>query len=105
MLSHITNPNTEMELKEYLKAKGFEHLLSEPFMNPRNSGSSQTFEELFEGYIKANEPKIFDDACAPLMKWLCENHHPHITCIVTGTSSELLEGLISNPNIYDYLVD
>ena len=41
----------------------------------------------------------------PLIKYLCENHHPRVTAIVTGTSIELLEGLMSIPKIYDYLVD
>lgn len=44
-------------------------------------------------------------AAEPLIKYLCENHHPHVTAIVTGTSIELLEGLMSIPKIYDYLVD
>lgn len=44
-------------------------------------------------------------AAEPLIKYLCENHHPHITAIVTGTSIDLLEGLMSMPNILDYVVD
>jgi hypothetical protein len=94
-----------MTLHDYLKKKGFEKLLDAPFMNPSHAGSSQTYEELFEGYLEAQEPKTFDEAARPLMKWLCENHHPHITAIVTGTSNELLEGLESNPDVFDYIVD
>lgn len=44
-------------------------------------------------------------AAEPLIKYLCENHHPHVTAIVTGTSVELLEGLMSIPKIFDYVVD
>lgn len=34
----------------------------------------------------------FEEAARPLMKYLCENHHPHVTVIVTGNTCELLEG-------------
>jgi len=44
-------------------------------------------------------------AAKPLIKYLCENHHPHVTVIVTGTSVELLEGLMSIPKVFDYVVD
>lgn len=44
-------------------------------------------------------------AADPLIKYLAENHHPHVTAIVTGTSIEVLEGIISIPRIFDYLVD
>lgn len=37
----------------------------------------------------------FEQAVKPLMKWLCENTHPHTTVIVTGTSAELVEGIES----------
>jgi hypothetical protein len=30
----------------------------------------------------------------PLMSWLAENHHPHMTVIVTGESAELVEGVM-----------
>lgn len=46
--------------------------------------------------IKGSENKTFKDAVEPLMKWLCENKHPHTTVIVTGTCSELVEGLESH---------
>jgi len=35
----------------------------------------------------------FESAAKPLIKWLCDNMHPHATVIVTPTSAELLEGL------------
>lgn len=47
----------------------------------------------------------FEEASRPLIKWLCENEHPHVTAIITPTSCELLEGKCSNPKIYDYVVD
>jgi len=44
-------------------------------------------------------------AAEPLLKYLCENHHPHVTCIVTGTSIKLLKGICSAPKIYDFVKD
>ncbi|WP_162837201.1 hypothetical protein [Serratia marcescens] len=39
----------------------------------------------------------FEEAAKPLIKWLAENVHPHHTVIVTSTSAELLEGVVSFP--------
>jgi hypothetical protein len=33
------------------------------------------------------------EAAKPLMKYLCENYHPHVTVIVNGTSAQLVEEL------------
>lgn len=44
-------------------------------------------------------------AAEPLIKLLCRKHHPHVTVIVTGTSIELMEGIMTIPKIYDYLTD
>ena len=38
------------------------------------------------------EPNDFESACRPLMKYLCENHHPHMQVIVEGNYAVLLEG-------------
>jgi hypothetical protein len=38
------------------------------------------------------EKQKFEDAVKPLMKWLCENTHPHTTVIVRGNVAELVEG-------------
>ncbi len=37
------------------------------------------------------------EAASPLIEYLCENHNPHVTVIVTSTSVELLGGMISIP--------
>jgi predicted ATP-binding protein involved in virulence len=57
--------------------------------------------------VKTPEQRIaeFKEAAMPLIKYLCENHHPHVTAIVTGTSIELTEGIMSIPGIIDFLVD
>ncbi len=41
----------------------------------------------------------------PLIKYLNEHYHPHVTVIVTPTSVELLEILISVPKIHDFIKD
>lgn len=51
---------------------------------------------------KLNE---LQNAAEPLIKYLCENHNPHVTAIVTSTSVELVEGLMNIPNIYKYVKD
>lgn len=43
------------------------------------------------------------EAALPLIKYLSENHHPHVKAIVTNTSVELVEGLMRIPKIYDFL--
>jgi hypothetical protein len=35
----------------------------------------------------------FEETAKPLIKWLNENGHPHMTIIVTTTHAELLEGV------------
>lgn len=51
-----------------------------------------------------DQKQEFRDVAEPLVKWLCENGHPHMTIIVTQTHAELLEGEM---NFYteDHLVD
>ena len=55
--------------------------------------------------MSEQQKKEMEDAARPLIKYLAENHHPHVTAIVTSTSIELLEGLMNSPNITDYLAD
>ena len=46
--------------------------------------------------ILTNEQKEnFEKAVKPLMKYLAENHHPHVTAIVEGGRAEILEGSAS----------
>jgi hypothetical protein len=37
--------------------------------------------------------KQFEEASKPLVKFLCENFHPHVYVIVNPTGAELVEGL------------
>lgn len=46
----------------------------------------------------------FESVAKPLMKWLCENKHPHTTAIVTGNVAELVEG-VENIKTDEFIVD
>lgn len=52
-----------------------------------------------------NKEESFKQAAMPLIKWLCENVHPHHSVIVTATNAELLVGEISTGAVTEYLVD
>ncbi len=39
--------------------------------------------------------EAYEKAVRPLMEYLGENHHPHVTVIVTSTIAELVEGIRS----------
>lgn len=66
------------------------------------------------GFVKAKEIEIlesrhnevttFEQAVKPLMKWLCENTHPHTMAIVDGTLAQLVEG-VENVKTEEFLVD
>ena len=47
----------------------------------------------------------FEAAARPLIQYLCENHDPHVSVIVTATQAELLTGLMTTKKIEDYLID
>ena len=47
----------------------------------------------------------FEAVVRPVLKYLCENYHPHVTLIITPTRAELLEILDSTSEILDYIVD
>jgi hypothetical protein len=43
--------------------------------------------------LNPEKQATFDKAAEPLIKWLNDNCHPHVTVIVTSDSAELLEGV------------
>lgn len=51
------------------------------------------------------QQESFRQAAMPLIKWLCENVHPHHTIIVTPTNAELLEGSCTTGKVTEYLRD
>ena len=46
----------------------------------------------------------FKEACKPLVKWLNDNCHPHVTAIVEPNQAEILEGK-SVVKIEEYIKD
>lgn len=57
--------------------------------------------------IQENDKKLAElkEAASPLIKYLCENYHPHVTAIVTPTSIEVMEGVQAVSNITEFIVD
>jgi 2'-5' RNA ligase len=53
---------------------------------------------------ESRDENAFLEACKPLMKYLCENYHPHVTVIIDGTRAELVEGL-KTAKCEDYIRD
>jgi len=47
----------------------------------------------------------FEALTVPLLKFLCENFHPHVSVVVTPTTAELLEGCFSVGEVLDYVRD
>ena len=46
----------------------------------------------------------FEKVARPLIKWLNDNRHPHVTAIITSTSAEIMERIAAFP-ITDYIKD
>lgn len=66
---------------------------------------SSVEEETRELIVKVKmENNALLEAAKPLIKYLAENHHPHIKAIVTSTEVEILEGLAIN-GTEEFLVD
>ncbi len=51
------------------------------------------------------EVKDFEELVRPVIQYLCENFHPHVTVIITPTYAELLEGKMGTGKITDYICD
>lgn len=47
----------------------------------------------------------FEELVRPILKYLCENYHPHVTVIITPTTAELVEGKMSIGQVLDYVQD
>ena len=57
--------------------------------------------------MQENDRKLAElkEAAGPLIKYLCENYHPHVTAIVTPTSVEVMEGVQAASDITEFTVD
>ena len=53
----------------------------------------ESFDDLADELLKQIEPKSFEEAVKPLMKWMAENHNPHTLTIVRSDIVEVLEGV------------
>jgi hypothetical protein len=53
--------------------------------------------------MDAKQTESFKAAALPLIKWLCENVHPHHVAIVTPTDAELLESHCVTGQILDFV--
>lgn len=77
--------------------------------NMKNNGIFKTFFGLkdMKKFVQESnrKSKKLRKAATPLLKLLNTEYHPHVTVIITATSIELVEGVISIPNIHDYIVD
>ena len=66
-------------------------------------------EHLEKTQIKVHGEKLdknkFEELTRPILKYLCENYHPHVTVIITPTSAELLEGLKTIGYVDDFIRD
>ena len=45
--------------------------------------------------LSEEQKERFELRSRDLMKWLCDNCHPHTTIIITSTTAELVEGIIA----------
>ena len=48
--------------------------------------------------------EAFEKAARPLIQYLAENHHPHVTAIIHSTGGQLLEGM-NGIKVMDYIKD
>ena len=49
---------------------------------------------MLESECRDERQKSFEVAVEPVIKWLCDNAHPHTKIIIDCTSAELVEGLM-----------
>jgi len=49
--------------------------------------------------------KEFEEKVRPVIEWLNDNCHPHVTVLIDCTNAQLMEGLCSTGEIFDYLKD
>ena len=55
--------------------------------------------------MNKEQTESFNEAARPLIRWLCENVHPHHSAIVTPIGAELMEVRVATGQILDYVKD
>jgi hypothetical protein len=63
------------------------------------------FSKETENDKRMKEHEKLKKAATPLLKYLNNNWHPHVTAIVTPTSIEVMSGELSQPKIFDFVRD
>ena len=61
--------------------------------------------KIVESFVNKGKVKEFEQLARPMMQYLCENYHPHVTVLITPTNAELLEGKMSTGQIMDHVRD
>ena len=60
---------------------------------PLECGEAEEQEKKFSEFVENKLKKMnFDDASSYMMKYLCENHHPHVQAQIDGDLAILWEG-------------
>lgn len=94
------DPITPDQFKEQAEAMMYEH------NRDRNSNVKPVLRDIVNSLSSSVSPTdAFREAALPLIKYLCENHHPHVAVIVSTTDAQLFEGIKSTGQIIDYLKD
>lgn len=55
--------------------------------------------------LELTDDAAFEEVARMMMRYLCENHHPHVTVIITPTTAELVEGIKTIGQVLDYVQD
>jgi hypothetical protein len=61
--------------------------------------------QLTEQSMTEQKMNEFEEKVRPVIEWLNENYHPHVSVIITPTNAELLEDKYSTGKIMDYVKD
>lgn len=63
--------------------------------------------EAFRAKAQQEKDRVaaFTEAAKPLIRWMNENYHPHVSAIVTPTGAELVEGLLCTGRLQEFLKD
>ena len=65
----------------------------------------RTLNNAMEMIKRVEKEAEFEEIARIMMKYLCENHDPHVSVIITSTHAELLEGIKSTGEVLDYVLD
>ena len=55
--------------------------------------------------LNEEQRKEFEEIARPMLKFLNDNCHPHVTVEITATTAQLFEGVCSIGEVMDYVHD